>query len=96
MYNLKNINVFNFQLILTDDIDQFSVKRIIINSVNNDDSASFFDTNYKGKNDISLTSLKLDLETNGMESAFESKRRSLQTCPINLISSLPVSRQSLA
>jgi hypothetical protein len=53
--------------ILTDDIDQFAVKRIIINSVNNDDSASFFDTNYKGKNDISLTALKLDLETNGID-----------------------------
>ena len=53
--------------ILTDDIDQFAVKRIIINSVNNDPSASFFDTNYKGKNNISLTTLKLDLEENGID-----------------------------
>lgn len=53
--------------IITDDIDQFAVKRVIVNSVNNDDSASFFDTNYKGKNDISLIDLKLDLEQNGID-----------------------------
>jgi TolA-binding protein len=53
--------------ILTDDIDQFSIKRIIVNAVNNDDAASFFDTNYKGRNDLLLEDLKLDLESNAID-----------------------------
>ena len=53
--------------VLTEDIDRFVVKRIIINSANNDDSATFFDTNYKSKNDISLESLKIDLNDNGID-----------------------------
>jgi len=48
--------------ILTDDIDSFVVKRIIINAVNNDDFATYFDTNYSGKNDIILEDLKTDLD----------------------------------
>ena len=53
--------------VLTDDIDQFSVKRVIVNAVNNDTASSFFDTNYKGKNNVSLSSLKLDLENNAID-----------------------------
>jgi len=53
--------------VLTDDIDRFSVKRIIINSVNNDDSAEFFDTNYKNQNTISLDALILDLNDNAID-----------------------------
>jgi hypothetical protein len=58
-----NLDIAN---ILTDDIDSFVVKRIIVNSVNNDDTAAFFDANYKGRNDISLDSLKLDLDDNAI------------------------------
>lgn len=53
--------------VLTEDIDRFVVKRIIINSANNDDFATFFDTNYKSKNDISLESLKIDLNDNAID-----------------------------
>jgi len=52
--------------ILTDDIDQFNVKRIIINS-NDDDEQEYFDLTYKGTNSISLTDLKLDLEDRGID-----------------------------
>lgn len=53
--------------ILTDDMDDFVVKRIIINSVNNDDAAAYFDENYKSKNDIELDALKADLDDNGFD-----------------------------
>lgn len=53
--------------ILTDDIDRFVVKRIIINAENNDDSANFFDLNYKNRNDIVLASLKADLDDNSID-----------------------------
>jgi hypothetical protein len=53
--------------ILTDDIDQFAVKRIIINAVNNDDAANFFDQNYKGVNDILLSDLRIDLDANSID-----------------------------
>lgn len=53
--------------VLTDDIDQFVVKRIIINSVNNDDAADFFDTNYKENNNIDLDTLKSDLDANSID-----------------------------
>lgn len=53
--------------ILTDDIDSFVVKRVIVNSVNNDDFATFFDNNYSGRNDISLQSLKDDLVQNSID-----------------------------
>ena len=53
--------------IITDDIDQFVVKRIIINSANNDDAAAFFDTNYKLKKDVSLSTLKQDLDDNNID-----------------------------
>lgn len=52
--------------ILTNDIDQFVVKRVIINSTT-DDENSFFDSNYKGKNSISLTALLQDLQSNGID-----------------------------
>jgi len=58
-----NLDIAN---ILTDDIDSFIVKRLIVNAVNNDDVAAFFDTNYKGRNDVSLESLKLDLDDNAI------------------------------
>lgn len=53
--------------LLTSDIDQFSVKRVIINSVNNDDSEAYFDDNYKGRNDISLNDLIQDLDDNAID-----------------------------
>jgi hypothetical protein len=53
--------------ILTDDIDQFVVKRVILNIANNDDFSKYFDENYKGKNDISLDALKLDLSNTGID-----------------------------
>ena len=53
--------------VLTDDIDSFVVKRLIVNSVNNDDIATFFDSNYKNRNDISLETLKLDLDANSID-----------------------------
>jgi hypothetical protein len=53
--------------ILTDDIDQFVVKRIIVNSVNNDDVATFFDENYKGQNDLVYSTLVQELNDNGID-----------------------------
>ena len=53
--------------VLTDDIDQFVVKRIIINAVNNDDAADFFDLNYKENNNINLATLKSDLDANSID-----------------------------
>jgi hypothetical protein len=53
--------------VLTDDIDQFIVKRIIINSANNDDVAAFFDDNYKGQNNIALATLTQELDDNGID-----------------------------
>ena len=53
--------------ILTDDIDSFVVKRIIINSTNDTDAADYFDVNYKGNNSISLSALKTDLDDNGID-----------------------------
>lgn len=53
--------------VLTDEIDRFSVKRVIVNSVNNDDVATFFDTNYKGRNDVGLSALRNDLNDNGID-----------------------------
>lgn len=53
--------------VLTDDIDRFAVKRVIINAVNNDDFATFFDTNYKGRNNVSLSTLRTDLNDNGID-----------------------------
>lgn len=53
--------------VLTDDIDQFVVKRIIINAANDDDAAAFFDTNYKGLNNIDLETLTQDLGDNAID-----------------------------
>lgn len=53
--------------VLTDDIDQFVVKRIIVNSVNNDDVATFFDDNYKGKNDLAYSDIVDELNANGID-----------------------------
>tara|TARA_Y100000385_G_scaffold291522_1_gene370022 strand:+ start:3758 stop:7297 length:3540 start_codon:yes stop_codon:yes gene_type:complete len=52
--------------ILTDNIDQFSVKRIIINAID-DDQLEYFDENYKNVNDINLNSLILDLQSQGID-----------------------------
>jgi hypothetical protein len=53
--------------VLTDDIDSFVVKRIIINSVNNEESTNYYNNNYKGKNDIDLTTLLDDLNSNSID-----------------------------
>ena len=52
--------------ILTSDIDQFSVKRIIVNS-NDEDEQAYFDSTYKGVNSILLSDLKLDLDDRGID-----------------------------
>ena len=52
--------------ILTDDIDQFNVKRIIINSTD-DDQLDFFDNTYRNNNGIDLDSLLIDLEEQGID-----------------------------
>ena len=52
--------------ILTDDINRFSVKRIIINSVLDDD-LSYFDNNYKGVNNLNLEDVISELESEGID-----------------------------
>lgn len=52
--------------ILTEDMDQFSVKRIIINSID-DDELAYFDDTYLKANDINLTTLKNDLHDRGID-----------------------------
>jgi hypothetical protein len=52
--------------ILTDDIDQFDVKRLIINSID-DDELAYFDDNYDGQNDLNLETVRLDLEDQGID-----------------------------
>ena len=53
--------------VLTDDIDRFSIKRIIINSVNNPDAAEYFDANYLNRNDIALDDLIIELNDNAID-----------------------------
>lgn len=52
--------------ILTDDIDQFEVKRIILNTTD-DDQIAFFDDNYLDNNDIDLDNLLIELEQRGID-----------------------------
>lgn len=52
--------------ILTDDIDQFAVKRVIINSID-DDELAFFSDNYNGNNEVILDELKSTLEEQGID-----------------------------
>lgn len=52
--------------ILTNDIDRFSVKRIIINSILDDDF-EYFETNYKGVNDLDLETVLSELESQGID-----------------------------
>lgn len=56
----------NVSSILTDDIDQFDVKRIIINSTD-DDQLAFFDDTYRNNNDIDLDSLLIELDEQGID-----------------------------
>jgi len=53
--------------VLTDDIDQFAVKRIIFNTVNNQDAIDFFDENYLNRNNIVLSDLIIDLDDNAID-----------------------------
>ena len=67
--------------ILTDDIDRFAVKRIIVNSA--DDAANdFFDLNYRGTNNINLTQLKKDLDDNSIDYFEDDNIVDLET-PVN-------------
>ena len=68
--------------VLTDDIDQFVVKRIIINATNNDDIANYFDDNYKSRTDITLDLLKQDLNNNGID-FFEDDNTVDMEIPVN-------------
>lgn len=52
--------------ILTNDIDRFSVKRIIINSILDDD-LEYFDTNYKGVNNLNFETVLQELEAEGID-----------------------------
>ncbi len=54
------------QSILTDDIDQFQVKRLIINSVDDDD-LTFFADNYLNNNTIDLNEARATLEEQGID-----------------------------
>jgi len=56
----------NVQSVLTDDIDQFSVKRLIINSVD-DDELSFFNETYLNNNDVDLDEARSTLEEQGID-----------------------------
>lgn len=53
--------------VLTEDIDQFAVKRIIFNTVNNPEAVEFFDENYLNRNDITLSNLIIDLDDNAID-----------------------------
>lgn len=54
------------QSILTDDIDQFQVKRLIINSIN-DDELTFFNDTYLNNNTIDLDEARATLEERGID-----------------------------
>lgn len=56
----------NVQSILTDDIDEFSVKRIIINT-NDDDDIAFFNENFLGNNTINLNDAIITLNEQGID-----------------------------
>jgi hypothetical protein len=67
--------------ILTNYIDRFAVKRIIINSA--DDAANdFFDTNYKGANALDLTAIKKELDDNSIDYFEDDNLIELET-PVN-------------
>ena len=53
--------------VLTDDIDRFLVKRVIFNAVNDTNISDYFDNNYKGRNDVSLDNLLIDLDANAID-----------------------------
>jgi hypothetical protein len=52
--------------ILTDDIDKFSIKRVIVNSIN-DDILQYFDDTYKNVNNIILDDLISDLQERAID-----------------------------
>ena len=54
------------QSILTDDIDRFSVKRLIINSID-DDELTFFNDTYLNNNTIDLDEARATLEERGID-----------------------------
>ena len=78
--------------ILSDDIDQFVVKRIIINSVNNDDAADFFDQNYLNNNNINLADLKSDLDVNTIDYFEDDNVVDLEVAVNRYVGSYDVSR----
>ena len=77
--------------VLTDDIDQFSVKRIIINSTD-DDELAFFDDNYKGNNDIDLDNLLIELDEQGIDYFEDDNIVSMQTAVNRYKGSFDVSK----
>ena len=56
----------NISAVMSSDISRFAVKRIIVNSINDDD-LEYFDNNYKGINNLTLASTLTDLESNGID-----------------------------
>lgn len=67
--------------ILTDDIDEFSVKRIIINSID-DDEIEFFNTNFLGNNTLDLDETRALLEEQGID-YFEDDNIVSMDIPVN-------------
>ena len=56
----------NISAVMSSDISRFAVKRIVVNSINDDD-LEYFDNNYKGINNLTLASTIADLESNGID-----------------------------
>lgn len=56
----------NISAYLNDAVDRFEVKRLIINTDNDDDKITYFDSNYLGKNDINLNNAMVDLASNNI------------------------------
>jgi len=73
-----NIDV---QSIITDDIDAFSVKRLIINSID-DDELAFFNETYVGNNAVDLDEARATLEERGID-YFEDDNLVVMDTPVN-------------
>lgn len=58
-----NVNVEQY---INNDIDRFEVKRLIVDTMGDDDFITYFDENYKKKNDINYSNAVLDLTERGI------------------------------
>lgn len=55
----------NVEPYLTGDVDRFEVKRVIVDTNNDDELTSYFDTTYKQKNDIDYKNFIVDINNRG-------------------------------